>query len=527
MSLRTKCALLILAFEFTLAVTLVLTVRYIGAYFENAAGIFAASSSGLADINRLRTHVRSELNHLLQFVPHPATRSQCQLCQDFAWKIEAAAAAVSANISNPAKADLLQLLRDHAVRREVAVADYLKTVESGGTHEKRSERKRPPPRDLESGENARLDTTTAFHSRVGTGLEAVVTPATVRFDPNAHISLDRFLGRLEAQLLGEAQAAIKNPYRAQQKAILLLSVNAIVGAILGILGLVLVRRWVLAPIRELKHGTDEIGRGNLDHRISITSSDELGQLSVAVNRMSSDLARIEKQMIRRERLAAMGELISYVAHNIRNPLAGIQASTEATQRQLSEGSPLRAHQDAIVAAVDRFQRWLRELEHTCSPMEVRAEPNDIRELIDNVATVFRPMADRRSIVIERRLDEAIRTVNIDPRHFEQALAAIAGNAIEASGDRGRVVIGTEANGDNRQWLLYVADSGPGIPANVIDRIFEPSYTTKRNGHGLGLALARKVIELHGGQIMVECPPEGGTVIRISMPEDGSTRRTDD
>jgi signal transduction histidine kinase len=480
MSLRAKCALLVLAFELTLAVTLVLTVRYIGKYFENAAGAFAASSGRLAQVNRLRTLARNELTHLLQFVPHPSDQAACQLCTKFAEEFESASASVLADRSGLHGSGFLDL-EQPLLNRSRAIAGYRQALRTAGRS------------------------------------------AAVQFDPRAHLDLDTRLGRLEAESLQAAQEAVENPYRVQQKAILILSANAVVGAILGVLGMVLIRRWVLRPVQELKLVTDEIGKGNLEHRAPVLAQDELGQLSAAVNKMSSDLARIEKQMVQRERAAAMGELMSHVAHNIRNPLAGIQTSAEATRRQLDEGSPLRAHQDAIIAAIDRFQRWLRELEHTCRPLEVQPVPTDVRMVLEDVVAVFRPMAERRSIVIERRIDDSVQTVFIDPRHFEQALAAVVGNALEVTPDHGKVVIMTEAEVDPAHWSLSVIDAGPGIPLEIRGKIFEPSFSTKRTGHGLGLALARKVIELHGGQINVECPPEGGSVFRVMMPAQPDAR----
>jgi len=186
---------------------------------------------------------------------------------------------------------------------------------------------------------------------------------------------------------------------------------------------------------------------------------------------------------------------------------------------------MQAHHEQIISSIDKLQQWLREVEHTCSPMEVRAEPVDLAALIDNVVTVFRPMSERRSITVKIDRQSDRREVRLDAKHFEQALAAVLGNAIEAVGDGGRITIGTASNGDGGQWELFVADSGPGIAEEARDKVFEPSFTTKRDGHGLGLSLARKVVELHGGQLTVECPPQGGAVFRFVMPIEPGWRMT--
>jgi signal transduction histidine kinase len=341
----------------------------------------------------------------------------------------------------------------------------------------------------------------------------------VRFDAEPHLELDALLGRLEAHVLDEVRNSVDKTFVAQEDAILILGLNMVVGAALGIGGTILVRRWVLLPVAELKRSTDELGRGNLRHKARVRFQDELGQLAAAFNQMSSDLSRIERQMIQRERLAAMGELIAHVAHNIRNPLAGIQSSADACRRQLAEDSPLRMHHEDIVCAIDKFQRWLRQLEPTCSPLELNAAPTDIRETVNNVIAVFRPMSQRRSIQVACEVPDSMRMVRIDSRHFEQALAAIVGNAIEAAGDHGRVTIRATATGDASHWTLAVSDTGPGIAREVRERVFEPAYSTKRSGHGLGLSMAKRIVDLHGGELSVECPPGGGTVFRIFMPLD--------
>ncbi len=477
MSIRAKCAVLLLAFELTLCATLLFTVRYIGAYFDDAARAFTAANTGLSNISRLRTLVRNQLVQLTQLGEHPAAADECR---QLGTAIDDAAGAVReevlAALGTESWGELATLLEEQAR----AAAAHLGARESD----------RP------------------------------------RFVPRAHLTLDASLGHLEARMLNHANAIVDDAFVGQRRAILVLWINAVVGVLLGVGGLVLVRRWVLLPIRELERATDELGKGNLQHRAAVSSGDEFGRLAAAVNKMSGDIARLERQMIQRERLAAMGELISYVAHNIRNPLAGIQAHAEASCQELPADSSVRRNQEAIVRAIDRFQSWLRQLEHTCSPLELQSVPVDLRELVDNVATVFGPMCQRRGVHVDVRLPRPMDKVRVDPRQFEHALAAVVGNAIEASSRNGRVVIAADANGDSSHLVLAVQDEGPGIAPEEVDRIFEPTYTTKPTGHGLGLAMARKIVEMHGGQIWVESAPRGGSVFRISIPTERRVTTTD-
>ena len=473
MSIRTKCALLVLAFELTLCATLMLTVRYIGAYFDDATKAFHTSNTGLADVSRLRSLVRSQLLLLVRFGNTPTEQEDL------------------ARLNNQID-ESADLLREHVI----ACCGELRW--------------------------ARLSR--LVHEQIESAKRLGLSLSPDSYDPKAPIALDAELGELESRLLHEASARVDQAFEGQRRAILILWANAAVGIALGLVGLLLMRRWVLIPIRKLEQTADELGRGNLDHRAAINSGDEFGRLAAAVNKMSADLARIERQMIQRERLAAMGELIAYVAHNIRNPLAGIQAAAEAGLRQASADSALRDRLDAIVAAVEKFQTWLRQLEHTCSPMELQAEPVELSRLLDNVAAVFRPMAERRGVKIETRIQNASQQVRVDPRHFEHAVAAVLGNAIEAASDGGRVQIGMSENGDPSVWTLTVSDNGPGIDPATIDRIFEPAYSTKRSGHGLGLMMAKKIVEMHGGQIAAESTPGEGTTLRFIMPRQPVSRR---
>ncbi|MFQ5501094.1 MAG: ATP-binding protein, partial [Phycisphaerae bacterium] len=441
----------------------------------DAADVLTQSSAGITDISRLRRLVRTEMTALLQYHPDPATDIEIQRLRQ---QIDISAHALQTNLAGklgPKEADgLAAWITD----RQTLVDTFLST--------------------------------------------AALNP-DARFAPERHLEIDSLLGAFESRMLEEMRASVDASFSAQETAALILSINMFVGAALGILGMLLVRRWVLLPVQELKRTTDELGRGNLEARATVNSADELGQLAAAVNRMSEDLARIERRLVQRERLAAMGELIAYVTHNIRNPLAGIRSAAESCRRRLETGSEHRATQDQIVSSIDKFQQWLRELEHSCSPIEVQSRPVDLTELIENVVTVFRPMSDRRSIAVRTRIGDEHHAVPVDARQFEQALAAVIGNAIEAVDDRGQVTIATESNGDPSHWNLTVTDTGPGIPTHVRDKVFEPSFSTKRNGHGLGLALAKKVTELHGGDLTVICPAGGGTVFRFSMPVETSDR----
>lgn len=452
MSLRTKCALLLVAFELTLAATLLLTVRYIGTYFEDAAETLTVSNRTGADLARLKALVREDLDR-------------------------------ARGGDQPAVA---------ARRLDREIEEAVRRIEAGAV------------RALSSADLSKLRRLVARRESTGGAMDA-------------RLALHNHVVDLEMRVMNAVRTLVESSFQAQQRAAMIVGANMLVAAVLGVAGLVLARRWVLLPVRELKHAADQYARGRLEHRARVWSGDELGQLADAMNTMSAELAQNQRQKVVRERVAAMGELLSYVAHNIRNPLAGIRSLAESCLRRMPAGAPLRREQEEIVGAIERMQRWMRELEHSCNPLDIEPHDVSINELIDNVIAVFRPMAERRRIELVRNGDGRGRRVYVDERHFEQAVAAVVGNAIEAAGERGRVTIGVESRDGGDAWSLYVADSGRGVPEELRKRIFHPTFSTKREGQGLGLTMARKIAELHGGQLELENPASGGAVFRFTLP----------
>ncbi len=488
MSLRAKCALLLIAFELTLAVTLMLTVRHIRHYFESAADAIATSNRSSAELRRLRQLLRDELNHIYTYGDVPAAAERQRQIAD---QIQTGLAELKSALTDPTRlaSDDQQLSFDRLKALIMRRADAID------------------------------------HFRSASNSNATRKSALDSFDEGPHLALEEFIGRWEAAVFSRMQIAAEGSFAALNRSVLILSINMIVAAILGVLGLVLVRRWVLLPVRELTNAADEFGRGRLDHHADVRTHDELGKLADAMNAMSADLARIGRQMVFRERAAAMGELISYIAHNIRNPLAGIRSLSDSCRRNAPEDSELRGQHDEIVASVERLQRWLREVEHTCRPLDIRPVPVDSAELLNNIVAVFRPMADRRKIQLRRNIAQDAATIHVDETQFEQGLAAIVGNAIEATPANGSVTISVEIDADRRHQVVSIADTGPGIPTELRDRVFHPSVSTKREGQGLGLAMARKIAALHAGELTFECPPEGGTIFRFDLPlpqESGET-----
>jgi two-component system sensor histidine kinase HydH len=220
-----------------------------------------------------------------------------------------------------------------------------------------------------------------------------------------------------------------------------------------------------------------------------------------------------------EKLAAVGTLTAGLSHEIKNPLnaAGLQLTVlqhrikrlpADVQATLSE--PVKLVQDEI----RRLSRLVEEFLHFARPRPLAVGTVDLAGLLGRVADLLAPQAHATAVSLERRWDD-LPTIAGDEERLQQVLINLVINAIQAAGDEGRVVI--EAVEEQREVVLAIEDSGPGIPDELRHRVFEPFFTTKSGGSGLGLPLVHSIVEQHGGTVGIERAEGGGARIAIRLP----------
>lgn len=326
------------------------------------------------------------------------------------------------------------------------------------------------------------------------------------------------LDLIRSDITRARHASIEQAGRTQQKVVYILIFNAACGAVLCVVGLFLVRRWVLVPIAQLREAAREFSQGNLDYRIKPQRADELGHLADEVNQMAATIVEMQEKLLAQERLAAAGEIVTRLAHNIRNPLAGIRGLAEATAHDSNLSGRARENQNRIIESVDRFEKWLRDLQQSVSPLRLDVRPIPVLSVVENVRVALAPLAAKRDVRIETRVEPKNVRARIDSFHFEQALVALVTNAVQASqpGMTVRIDVDHESGKPGR-WRVAVSDEGQGVDASVRNRIFEPYFTTKPGGNGVGLSSAQKVIQIHGGRLELESTPGQGSVFVALMP----------
>jgi two-component system, NtrC family, sensor histidine kinase HydH len=249
-------------------------------------------------------------------------------------------------------------------------------------------------------------------------------------------------------------------------------------------------------------------------RIINDSGDFVGQ--VLILRDLSEIRRLEDEIRRQEKLAAMGGLAAGVAHEVRNPLSSIKALATFFAGQFDEGSEAREAAGVMVQEVDRLNRVITELLEFARPTDLKREPTRVGPLLSRSIQLIQQDAANKNISIDLQVNPDIGSVWIDPDRLAQCLLNLYVNAIQAMQAGGTLTVAYTAAGADFVDIT-VTDTGTGISDDQLHSIFDPYFTSKKRGTGLGLAIVYKIIEAHQGHIAVESNMGQGTSFTITLP----------
>lgn len=228
----------------------------------------------------------------------------------------------------------------------------------------------------------------------------------------------------------------------------------------------------------------------------------------------SEIRRLEEEVRRKEKLAAVGQLAAGVAHEIRNPLSSIKGFATHFRYLFTPGSPNHEAADILIREVNRMDRVIGELLEFARPSDIRTLPSLPEPLIRHTLKLIEPDVKNAGIRLESQLSP-LPEVALDPDRITQVLLNLYLNAIQAMEKNGVLTVKAFTEGE---WLwIHVQDTGCGMKPEDIPRIFDPFYTTKSKGTGLGLAVVEKIVSAHGGHIQVSSPSEGGTCFSLCFP----------
>ena len=278
------------------------------------------------------------------------------------------------------------------------------------------------------------------------------------------------------------------------------------------------------PMVELQEKIGQVSEGNLDVAVSFSRrNDEIGDLGRNFNHMMQQLREsreeIERlhrtQMSRAEHLATLGELATGLAHEIRNPLAGIAGVIEIVGRDLPATSPARAVVKDVRLEITRISRTLTDLLETARPRRPEVRRSNLNTTVEHAVMLARQQVLSRPIKIELRKAADLAEVEHDSDQIHQVLLNLLLNAVQAMEGAGTVQV--EIGSRESYASVVVRDTGRGISAQNLPNIFRPFYTTKGGGTGLGLSLAHRIVEDHHGRIEVSSVVGKGSTFTVLLP----------
>ena len=291
---------------------------------------------------------------------------------------------------------------------------------------------------------------------------------------------------------------------------------------------------LIGPVRQMEARLDEIAAGDFSHQVEVPNRDELGALAAGLNRMSGNLGRLYGQLDAANRHKS--QFLASVSHEVRTPLNSIIGFSEVLRDELF--GDLNARQQRYVQHIAESGRHLLALINDildlskveAGRMDLELGPVALAELLGKGLTVIRDRASRHEIELHLDLDPQITSVQADERKVKQIVFNLLSNAVKFTPDGGRVDVALRAIGhDFVQISVY--DRGPGVALEDQDRIFEEfeqgghGVLRAQEGTGLGLTVAKRLVELHGGQIWVHSRPGAGSAFSFTLPtrQDGRSR----
>jgi two-component system nitrogen regulation sensor histidine kinase GlnL len=258
------------------------------------------------------------------------------------------------------------------------------------------------------------------------------------------------------------------------------------------------------------------------HRITVHVThtpliDSTGQVTgcTVTSHDVTEVRELSARLREQERLAALGELAAAVAHEVKNPLAGIRGACDILARGYGKGDRRYELGQEVLRQVDRLNQTVRDLLLFARPKASRPVPTDIHQVLEHVLKLMGEDPQSDKVQVGRRYDPELPTLRVDPQQMEQVFFNVFVNACQAMEFQGDLTVTTERNG--RYARIGIRDTGPGLPKEGADKIFEPFFTSRAKGSGLGLAIVRNIVGAHEGSVVANNLPRGGAEIVISLP----------
>ena len=274
-------------------------------------------------------------------------------------------------------------------------------------------------------------------------------------------------------------------------------------------------------IRAVSVFTNQAGLAIDNARLFELDKNFTDELKKQIEIAKKKLEQAQAQLIKSEKLTALGKMAAIVAHEVRNPMSSIRAGAQRISKKLSDDDPNKKYTRYIMEESDRLERVVKTILIFSKESEPRFEPNDMNKLIKDVLFFLQPEIKKVNVRLIKNLEPTLPAVNIDPALMRQVLLNIIQNALYFMSDTEIKELNVATLLDSSNIIVEVSDTGPGIPRENMQKIFDPFFTTKPSGTGLGLAICNRIIESHMGRIDVQSGlthgVTHGAVFKIILP----------
>jgi signal transduction histidine kinase len=307
--------------------------------------------------------------------------------------------------------------------------------------------------------------------------------------------------------------------------------------VVGSLSSVILAQRITKPLQALTRGVAAVGQGDLSQRIDIQTKDELGELARAFNEMTVQLARVrelEERLRRADRLAALGTMAAGIAHDIRNPLTSILIFSQLMSLHYDDPEVRQKFDRVVPRELERVQGVIEEMMELARPTTLHLEATNLNEVLGQVLELFENQAETQGVKISREHSPDLPPCMADRKRLHRAFGNLVANGIQAMATGGDLIVRTSLVHPAKASELpaglsgvqvpteavlrvIIKDTGQGIPPERLSRIFDPFYTTKEKGLGLGMAITHRIIEDHKGTIDVQSQVGFGTTFTIHLP----------
>jgi signal transduction histidine kinase len=272
---------------------------------------------------------------------------------------------------------------------------------------------------------------------------------------------------------------------------------------------------LIDPILALTRGTRALAQGKLDQRVTVDSTDEIGELGQAFNDMADKLVELQEDVRKKERQAMFGRIAIGLVHDLSHPIQNIGNSCKLIAKMFDDIDYRETFKRTVERELSQVKRVLDDLRNIARPLPLERFPLDINKAMIELVESMQTTAETAGLVLETELAFGPLYIEGDLFALNRVYRNLITNAMQATSPHGRIVIRTRRQND--QALIEVADSGCGIPAERLETIFEDFVTTKRRGLGLGLAISKKVVEQLDGTIAVASEVGVGSTFTLRFP----------